>query len=319
MLYHCVLFFFFLMIRRPPRSTLFPYTTLFRSAAAFFRRLLGREGGREARGGPAAGTGAAAGIGGSVGVPSAATQPVPTHRATSRRRSLLIALIAILAGALVAGVVGWRAGLLRGQPPPKALLREKLDAPPLTPAPALAPPISPAPAPMPPPARAPAPASEAAPPLPSPVASPPEKTGAPESSLDKPGAAAPASRDEPSVTRAPEIAREPTTPAARPSAVAAREAPGVTGARLAVEMGPLVMPAEAERVERQLNQAGYATARFRQQTDAAVYAVLVEKIPTARQAQTLVASLRNEGFDNVAVLNENEPLTIRVGTPLPLP
>src|SRR5258705_5775295 len=27
-------FFFFLMIRRPPRSTLFPYTTLFRSPAA---------------------------------------------------------------------------------------------------------------------------------------------------------------------------------------------------------------------------------------------------------------------------------------------
>src|SRR6201982_4233097 len=27
----CLLFFFFLMIRRPPRSTLFPYTTLFRS------------------------------------------------------------------------------------------------------------------------------------------------------------------------------------------------------------------------------------------------------------------------------------------------
>src|SRR5229473_7082101 len=27
------IFFFFLMIRRPPRSTLFPYTTLFRSGA----------------------------------------------------------------------------------------------------------------------------------------------------------------------------------------------------------------------------------------------------------------------------------------------
>src|SRR3712207_9519877 len=27
----CSRFFFFLMIRRPPRSTLFPYTTLFRS------------------------------------------------------------------------------------------------------------------------------------------------------------------------------------------------------------------------------------------------------------------------------------------------
>src|SRR2546426_11832266 len=29
---HGLVFFFFLMIRRPPRSTLFPYTTLFRSA-----------------------------------------------------------------------------------------------------------------------------------------------------------------------------------------------------------------------------------------------------------------------------------------------
>src|SRR5258707_8075432 len=28
-------FFFFLMIRRPPRSTLFPYTTLFRSLLGF--------------------------------------------------------------------------------------------------------------------------------------------------------------------------------------------------------------------------------------------------------------------------------------------
>src|SRR5947207_15425809 len=33
-------FFFFLMIRRPPRSTLFPYTTLFRSQG--FHPALGR-------------------------------------------------------------------------------------------------------------------------------------------------------------------------------------------------------------------------------------------------------------------------------------
>src|SRR5687767_15846836 len=32
-----LLFFFFLMIRRPPRSTLFPYTTLFRSVSAIRR------------------------------------------------------------------------------------------------------------------------------------------------------------------------------------------------------------------------------------------------------------------------------------------
>src|SRR5438067_13695461 len=35
------LFFFFLMIRRPPRSTLFPYTTLFRSVGDAARCLLG--------------------------------------------------------------------------------------------------------------------------------------------------------------------------------------------------------------------------------------------------------------------------------------
>src|SRR5256885_11113642 len=39
------LVFFFLMIRRPPRSTLFPYTTLFRSAADRLDDL--REAGRE--------------------------------------------------------------------------------------------------------------------------------------------------------------------------------------------------------------------------------------------------------------------------------
>src|SRR5574340_1498500 len=33
-LFHLLVFFFFLMIRRPPRSTLFPYTTLFRSHRA---------------------------------------------------------------------------------------------------------------------------------------------------------------------------------------------------------------------------------------------------------------------------------------------
>src|SRR5260221_12045748 len=32
-LLHLLMSFFFLMIRRPPRSTLFPYTTLFRSGA----------------------------------------------------------------------------------------------------------------------------------------------------------------------------------------------------------------------------------------------------------------------------------------------
>src|SRR5258705_3518410 len=37
--------FFFLMIRRPPRSTLFPYTTLFRSLRAIAGRLAARRDG----------------------------------------------------------------------------------------------------------------------------------------------------------------------------------------------------------------------------------------------------------------------------------
>src|ERR1035438_10812327 len=36
--------FFFLMIRRPPRSTLFPYTTLFRSGGRLRRRRTGAGG-----------------------------------------------------------------------------------------------------------------------------------------------------------------------------------------------------------------------------------------------------------------------------------
>src|SRR2546430_12991545 len=44
--YAFCIFFFFLMIRRPPRSTLFPYTTLFRSSG----NLATRESRRTARG-----------------------------------------------------------------------------------------------------------------------------------------------------------------------------------------------------------------------------------------------------------------------------
>src|SRR5258708_26480052 len=40
---HGLSFFFFLMIRRPPRSTLFPYTTLFRSNQQHTGRTQSRE------------------------------------------------------------------------------------------------------------------------------------------------------------------------------------------------------------------------------------------------------------------------------------
>src|SRR3712207_8413049 len=46
----CCIYFFFLMIRRPPRSTLFPYTTLFRSSGdRRWRRRAERRGDRGRR------------------------------------------------------------------------------------------------------------------------------------------------------------------------------------------------------------------------------------------------------------------------------
>src|SRR5260221_7502128 len=47
-MFNTFLFFFFLMIRRPPRSTLFPYTTLFRSPSPD-RCASGLAGGARAR------------------------------------------------------------------------------------------------------------------------------------------------------------------------------------------------------------------------------------------------------------------------------
>src|SRR4029079_15410793 len=47
--YVFLFFFFFLMIRRPPRSPLFPYTTLFRSGRARTRHRAGRRAGHGSR------------------------------------------------------------------------------------------------------------------------------------------------------------------------------------------------------------------------------------------------------------------------------
>src|SRR5262249_27182280 len=53
-------------------------------------------------------------------------------------------------------------------------------------------------------------------------------------------------------------------------------------------------------------------------TGAALYVVLVEKIPISREAQALVASLRQQGFAEAFVVGEREPLNVQVGLPLPL-
>src|SRR5690606_41918529 len=64
-LYTVLFMFFFLMIRRPPRSTLFPYTTLFRSVGGAHGLFETEDGGGNAfRGGDALDDGA--GLGGGL-------------------------------------------------------------------------------------------------------------------------------------------------------------------------------------------------------------------------------------------------------------
>jgi cell division protein FtsN len=87
--------------------------------------------------------------------------------------------------------------------------------------------------------------------------------------------------------------------------------------RFAVEFGPFATTADAERVERQLIQAGHQTARFRQPTGAGLYSVLLERLPAGRDAEALAATLREQGFAEAAVARPDPP-AVRLGEPAPL-
>ena len=257
----------------------------------FFRKLFRRGGGKETTIAerPAEVAGAYA---------RAADEPARARRGP--RRGLLLALLLVLAGAAVAGLFAWRAGWLTSDLGPRQLLRQRLAAPrPAAPAPASAAPpplVAPAPPPVAPESVAAAPAPVA--PAPAPVAPAP----APESVA--PAAAAQA----PGPPPAPEV----QAPAPPPPAAAA-------AARFALELGPFTKREDVERVELQLSRAGYATVRLRQRdTGAAVYAVLIEQVPSAREAQAVVATLREQGFGDAMALGDGEPRGVRVGAPLPL-
>ena len=245
-----------------------------------FRGLF-RRGARAAARPEGAGAPGAAAAG--VGPGDAGARGAPPRSTKYRNVWLGILVLLVLLAALL-GAAGWRLGWFDVPLSPRDLLRLRLGA--LAP-PALQTVMPPAPA-RPPallPPSAPAPPRAAAPPT-----SAPAKPAAP------PRAAAPP----------------------KPPAPAAAVAPGAPPTRFALELGPYVTAAEADRVERQLSQAGYQTARFRQQTGAAVYAVLIERVPTAREAQTLVGTLREKGFGDARVRGEGPPLSVQVGAPLPL-
>jgi succinoglycan biosynthesis transport protein ExoP len=180
----------------------------------------------------------------------------------------------------------------------------------------------------------------------------PSETPRPRTEQTPPGGAeqAPAARSEPATAVAPAAASDaspapvaavvsvaPSAPApslgpstvarAMPSAAAAREsAPRENGAkdapvvaqspRFAVEFGPFLTGTEAEKTERQLNQAGHQTVRFRQQTGAALYLVLIERVPGAREAQAVVGTLREQGMPEGEVVGAADALSVRVGEPM---
>jgi len=117
------------------------------------------------------------------------------------------------------------------------------------------------------------------------------------------------------VAPAPSGPPAPVTPPAASPASAARALPSPP--RFALQLGPFLMLAEAERVERQLTLAGVPTTRLRQQTGAGLYGVLVERLPAGRDAQALATTLREQGFAQVAVLRADPP-ALRLGEPQPL-
>jgi polysaccharide biosynthesis transport protein len=245
--------------------------------------------------------------GSEAGKETAVAEPRET-RATRRdesrtrsgpKRSRFWVLFGVVFVAALSGFGTWRAGWLGGEPARRVLFRQKLEtgavsrpAPrPMTPSRETATgptePVGPSTPDLAPTAgRVPSSAPEAAP-----VAQPERTT-----------AAAPATADAP-------------TPRTERAAATSSTAPSP---RFAVEFGPFVTTADAERTERTLTGAGYQTVRFRQQTGSAVYAVVVERIPTAREAQALVASLRGEGFGDAVVLGDADSASVRVGEPLPL-
>jgi hypothetical protein len=208
------------------------------------------------------------------------------------RRLWLALLVVLLVGALGA-LAGWRLGWLGGAPRPKELLRQRLEAPPTAPGDAVS--------------------SRAATPLVPPVTLAPETPAPP---FEAPATIQPDAAGATMMVEPPAVAAPPTP--ARPAPATPGSGGLASATRFAIEFGPFMTAPEAERVERQLNEAGYQTVRFRQQTGAALYAVLIEKLPSARDAQALIVALREQGFGGAFVVGEREPLSVQVGLPLPL-
>jgi hypothetical protein len=90
------------------------------------------------------------------------------------------------------------------------------------------------------------------------------------------------------------------------------------GAGYALELGPFASATEAEHIERRVNDAGFPTLRVRQAPGGDVYVVLVERIATPPAGEALVGTLREQGFADARLVDDDAALAIRVGRSQPL-
>ena len=210
----------------------------------------------------------------------------PKYRNLPGGVALILALVAA-----IAGTMAWQMGRFAGTEPPRVLEARPLKSPPPDVGEGSAP-TSPSPA----VSQAPAPESVAG------------ATTVAESGLTRPTSALLVTSPMPAAQ-----AGEAMAARKKPRDSAGREAPVAQGPRFAVEFGPFLTPVDAERTERQVNQVGYQTVRFRQQTGAGLYGVFVEHLAGPREAQALVKTLGEQGFPEAIVLDTGETLGVRVG------
>jgi polysaccharide biosynthesis transport protein len=219
-----------------------------------------------------------------------AAAPVNGTRTITTR---VIAVAAAVAVGLVGAVVAWRTGV-PGVAAPRATMRQRLDAPPTRPAPSPLGANAPAKAasPAPPPAMPAAPVF--APPLPTPPAVRPFIDALPEPAApSRPGAPPASSTPAPPVIAAvPNTAREP--------------------ARFRLVLGPFASAAEADRMERMLLSSGYESARVPETGAPNVYAVLIERVPSAQDARTIITTLREQAIADASIVS-TDPVVVRVG------
>jgi cell division septation protein DedD len=93
---------------------------------------------------------------------------------------------------------------------------------------------------------------------------------------------------------------------------------GPRAERFAVELESFFTDADAERIERRLNHAGYQTVRFRQDLrGSSVYTVIVERMAGRPEANALLVTLRDAGLDGI-VRVAGDGLSVRADATLAL-